>query len=693
MRSVVITGASRGLGLASATYLYQQGWRVVAAMRSVDAGLARLRASSGAPVDDPRLIGVKLDLTDPASIPAAARAIEAAVGAPDVVVHNAGVAAFAGVEETPDQVWEQLFATNLFGPVALTKALLPAMRTRGRGRIVAISSAGAIRGMPGISAYSASKGAIERWAEALSQEIAPFGLGVTILVTGTFNTDILTEQTPDYGDHNGPYASLYQGIHSTGKAAVSKASPPARFARALAAALEDEAPIARRTVGADAAALAFMARLLPGWLVHQIIRVAMRIPRKGALHTGSQGLVTVQASGAPAGGAGRKIDFVDQVVIVSGAGRGLGRLYALEFARRGAAVVVNDLGGSMHGEGADAGVADQVVEEIRREGGRAVASHDSVASPEGGEAIVRRAVEEFGRLDAVVSNAGIFGSVDFEMLTAEEWRRMLNVHLDGSFFLSQPAFRVMKSQGYGRFVFTSSSAGMFGQPQEAHYAAAKAGVVGLSNVIAIEGEACGIKANCVLPFGHSRMVTETVGGDDAAAQFPFLQLIDPKFVVPMVVFLASRTCELTHHNYSTGAGRYARVFVGLGEGWLAAPGSEPTAEDIAGNLDEVSATQPFTVPSSIVDEVMQISLRRGLGQGGAPGNEAETRFTAETRLAAILDDPKAKAVMAKHYPEIANAGPLLRMGRGLTLRQISAFPQAKMPPERLQTIVDDLQKL
>lgn len=283
MRTVVITGASRGLGLASATHLYRQGWRVVTAMRAVEAGLEHLRAATGASVDDPRLLGVKLDLRDLAAIPLAARAIEDAVGAPDVLVHNAGVAAAGGAEETPDDVWQQLFATNLFGPVALTKALLPAMRARGKGRVVAVSSMGAIRGMPVISAYSASKGALERWAEALSQEIAPFGLGVTILVTGTFNTDILTEQTPDYGNHNGPYAVLYDGIHSAGKAAVSKASPPERFARALAEAMDDDAPISRRTVGSDATALSVMARVLPGGLVHHIVRAAMRIPGKGAL--------------------------------------------------------------------------------------------------------------------------------------------------------------------------------------------------------------------------------------------------------------------------------------------------------------------------------------------------------------------------------------------------------------------------
>jgi len=137
------------------------------------------------------------------------------------------------------------------------------------------------------------------------------------------------------------------------------------------------------------------------------------------------------------------IDYAEQVAVVTGAGRGLGRLYALDLARRGAAVVVNDVGGTMHGDGADASVADQVVEEIIAAGGRAVASHDSVDSPEGGQAIVDVAVDAFGRLDAVVSNAGIFNSIPFDQLSTDDWRRMLGVHLDGGFYLSQPAFKVM----------------------------------------------------------------------------------------------------------------------------------------------------------------------------------------------------------------------------------------------------------
>lgn len=182
--AVVITGASRGLGLASAAHLYRQGWRVVAAMRSLESGMAALRSTAAAAKEDSRLIAVQLDLTDQASVTAAAKAIEEAVGAPRVLVHNAGISAAGTVEETPIDLWERMFATAVFGPVLLTKALLPSMRAAGRGRIVMISSQGGVRGMPEIAAYSAAKGALERWAESLAAEVAPFGLGVTVLVAG-----------------------------------------------------------------------------------------------------------------------------------------------------------------------------------------------------------------------------------------------------------------------------------------------------------------------------------------------------------------------------------------------------------------------------------------------------------------------------------------------------------------------------
>jgi NAD(P)-dependent dehydrogenase (short-subunit alcohol dehydrogenase family) len=305
------------------------------------------------------------------------------------------------------------------------------------------------------------------------------------------------------------------------------------------------------------------------------------------------------------------IRFDQQAVVVTGAGRGLGRLYALDLARRGAAVVVNDLGGSMGGDGADPRLADDVVQEIRTAGGVAVASYDSVETPAGGAAIIARAVDEFGGLDAVVSNAGIFHTAPFDELTSDDWQRMLRVHLDGAFNLSQPAYRHMKGRAGGRFVFIASSAGLFGQPNSAHYAAAKAGILGLANVIAIEGAEHGILANCVLPFGYSRMVFETVGDREQVEPDPgFLHAIEPDLVVPIVVYLASRANALSHHNFSACAGRFARVFVGLSDGWVAGP--TPTADDIAENFDEVAAAEPYIIPNSIFDEVAKVCTQLGI---------------------------------------------------------------------------------
>jgi NAD(P)-dependent dehydrogenase (short-subunit alcohol dehydrogenase family) len=283
-RSVVITGASRGLGFASAVHLYSQGWRVVGAMRSPQAGLEKLRAATGARHDDSGLLTVPLDLTDSASVEAAGKAIQEAVGAPHVLLHNAGISAAGMVEEVPIDLWERMFATHVFGPVLLTKALLPSMRAAGRGRIVLISSQGGVRGMPEIAAYSAAKGALERWGESMAGEIAPFGLGVTIVVAGTFDTDIITDAgTSDYRDFSGPYAAHHSKIDRRGRFAMRFARPPERFARGLAKVLDEQAPFARHAVGIDARMLLFANRLLPGRVLHRVIRLAMGLPRHGAL--------------------------------------------------------------------------------------------------------------------------------------------------------------------------------------------------------------------------------------------------------------------------------------------------------------------------------------------------------------------------------------------------------------------------
>ena len=286
-RSVVITGASRGLGLASAVHLYRAGWQVVAAMRSPETGMARLREATGAAADDPRLIGVPLDLTDDVSVTAAAALIEEAVGAPYAIVNNAGISAAGMVEETPMELWEKMFSTHVLGPVLLTKSLLPSMRAAGRGRIVLISSQGGVRGMPSIAAYSAAKGALERWGESMAGEIAPFGIGVTILVTGTYDTDIITDAgTSDCRDFAGPYARHHATIDKRGRLAMKLARSPEIFAAGLAAALEDKAAFVRRPVGPDARMLLMANRVLPSAGVHHMARLAMGLPQLGAMRPG-----------------------------------------------------------------------------------------------------------------------------------------------------------------------------------------------------------------------------------------------------------------------------------------------------------------------------------------------------------------------------------------------------------------------
>ena len=281
-RTAVVTGASRGLGMATAAHLHARGWTVVAAMRSPEEGMRQLQARTGARDGDVRLIPVRLDLLDPSSIVEAAAAIEQAVGAPDALVHVAGIAGVGTLEEMPQDVWEQIFATNFWGPVRLTRELLPSMRRAGRGRVVLVSSQGAIRGMPAIGAYSAAKGALERWAESLSQEVAAFGIGVTVLVTGTFKTDIL-ELTPTYADPAGPYAALHEPLERNGRRFIRFAGPPERFAEAVAKAVDDRRAFARHGVGLDAQLLMLGARFLPGWLLQAVVGRALGLPKPGSL--------------------------------------------------------------------------------------------------------------------------------------------------------------------------------------------------------------------------------------------------------------------------------------------------------------------------------------------------------------------------------------------------------------------------
>ncbi|HUN76691.1 MAG TPA: SDR family NAD(P)-dependent oxidoreductase [Steroidobacteraceae bacterium] len=307
------------------------------------------------------------------------------------------------------------------------------------------------------------------------------------------------------------------------------------------------------------------------------------------------------------------VRFDGRVAVVTGAGGGLGRTYALDLARRGAAVVVNDLGCAFDGAGRSSSMADQVVEEIRRAGGQAVASYDSVSSAAGGEAVVAKAIESFGRIDVLINNAGTLRNAPLEALPDSTLDEMITVHLKGAFYVTRPAFRLMKQQRYGRILFASSAAGMLGNATQSAYGAAKAGVVGLMNVLAQEGHAYNVLCNALLPTAQSRMAAampaeqmQDIGELFGAAASQLGNTGTAPFVTPMVVYLVSEACQVTHGIYSSTLGRYARVFIGVSDGWIG-PRDEPcTADDIAAHFGEISSTKSFCVPQSLRDEFVEI---------------------------------------------------------------------------------------
>jgi NAD(P)-dependent dehydrogenase (short-subunit alcohol dehydrogenase family) len=303
------------------------------------------------------------------------------------------------------------------------------------------------------------------------------------------------------------------------------------------------------------------------------------------------------------------IRFDNRVVVVTGAGGGLGRGYALDLAARGASVVVNDLGGTFDGKGASTSMADAVVAEIKAAGGKAVASYDSVSTSAGGKAIVQCALDHFDRVDVLVSNAGSLRNAPIDELPDDTLDAMLEVHLKGGFNVSRPAFRQMKKQGYGRIVLASSAAGMLGNELQAAYGAAKAGLVGLMNILSLEGAAHGVKANALLPTAMSRMaaamdakVMESTGALYAALGEKVGNSMDPSFVTPLVTYLCSEQCESTHSIYSATLGRYARVFLNMGTGWLGPRNTAPSAEDIAAHWGEVCEKRGAVELASLMDE-------------------------------------------------------------------------------------------
>ena len=306
-----------------------------------------------------------------------------------------------------------------------------------------------------------------------------------------------------------------------------------------------------------------------------------------------------------------ELRFDDRVAVITGAGRGLGRAYAVLLASRGARIVVNDPGGSLKGEGIDAGPAEQVAQEIRKSGGEAVACTESVATPRGGGAIVQAALDHYGRIDILIHNAGNVRAASLKEMTQADFDAVLDVHLRGAFHVVRPAFPVMCKAGYGRIVLTSSIGGLYGNHHVANYGVAKAGLIGLSNVVALEGAAEGVKCNVIVPGAVTRMAE----GIDISAYPP----MTPELVAPVVGWLAHESCSITAEMLISIAGRVARAFIAESPGVYR---SSWSIEDVAKEMAAIRKTDaPLVFPVVPSAHVDHIRYSFGMVTQGAAGRK------------------------------------------------------------------------
>ncbi|MDT5253164.1 MAG: hypothetical protein QOH07_2115 [Mycobacterium sp.] len=288
-----------------------------------------------------------------------------------------------------------------------------------------------------------------------------------------------------------------------------------------------------------------------------------------------------------------ELDFDGRVAVVTGAGGGLGRAYALQLAQRGAAIVVNDVGGSVAGTGADAAKAQQVVEEIQTHGGRAVASTASVTDSGAGQDLLQAALEEFGRLDILINNAGILRDKAFHKMTDDDFRAVVDVHLFGAFNVTQPIYAHMREQQYGRIVLTTSAAGLYGNFGQVNYSAAKLALVGMAKSLAHEGLKRNVKTNAISPAALSRMTEDLMPAGLG-------QAMAPDVVAPVVGYLAHESCALNGEVLTAFGGHVGRAFIGESLGVTA---DDLTIEAVADRLEEIRSLHDFAMPASPMDSL------------------------------------------------------------------------------------------
>ncbi|MBW2514844.1 MAG: SDR family NAD(P)-dependent oxidoreductase [Deltaproteobacteria bacterium] len=338
-----------------------------------------------------------------------------------------------------------------------------------------------------------------------------------------------------------------------------------------------------------------------------------------------------------------RISFDGRVAIVTGAGAGLGRVYALELARRGAKVVVNDLGGARDGSGSGSATpAEKVVAEIKEFGGEAVANYDNVATPEGGANIVKTALETFGAVDILVNNAGILRDKSFLKMEPENWQAVLSVHLHGAYHVTRPAMAAMKEKGYGRIVMTTSAAGLYGNFGQTNYSAAKMGLIGMMNTLKLEGQKYNIKVNTIAPIAASRLTEDVMPPE-------LFEKSKPEFVSPLVMLLASEACQESGSIFNVGMGYFNRAAIHTGSGvQLGDLENLPTPEMIRENMDAINSLENAREMADANDAIFALISPPADTEGEKTSQDSGGDLDVETCFAGMRDTFNAEAAEGVH---------------------------------------------
>jgi NAD(P)-dependent dehydrogenase (short-subunit alcohol dehydrogenase family)/acyl dehydratase/putative sterol carrier protein len=346
-----------------------------------------------------------------------------------------------------------------------------------------------------------------------------------------------------------------------------------------------------------------------------------------------------------------EIRYDGRVAVVTGAGGGLGRIYALELAKRGAKLVINDFGGARDGSGdGSSSPADKVVAEIKALGGEAVANYDNVATPEGGEGIIKTALAAFSRVDILINNAGILRDKGILKMEPENWRAVMDVHLNGAYHVTKPAFQVMRDNGYGRIIMTTSAAGLYGNFGQTNYSSAKLGLVGFMNTLKQEGQKYNIKVNTVAPIAASRLTEDVLPPD-------LFGKLKPEFVAPIVLYLCSEACGDTGNIYNAGMGYYNRAAILTGPGTVIGDGKKvPAVEDIAANWEKIrsmnGAREYFQLMDQVTDLINAFAPKK---EAAATDNQAAKTAVA-VEAAATSSAAGIFAAMGKSFNTEKAAG-------------------------------------